>query len=321
MTHRLMQSPSYRGRRPARSAVVSVAVLAAATATAFTPLPLALNVAALAALVIIPGAAAVDVLLSEGCGVLHPGRGRSPRSLRPLLEDRAIRLPLAVVLGAVGMLAVALALNAAGMPIRSTSVAAGTAALGALLIVARLVITVGTRHNSPSPVIAGDDVRTGTGPIRPTLRAIAAVGASAAVIVGAVAGAVALQPKVPEAYTTLTFLDANWLSAPEQPVQAGLPVRINWEMRSFGYLPDAQLTAAEVQVDGSAVEDTAVDIGAPTLATAPGQPTVLDGSVTFPAPAEPGRHLVQVSVYPYAHQGLSEREPVMLTGFLEVHPA
>jgi hypothetical protein len=320
MTHRIVQSSPPRWCRPVGVAVVSLAVLAAAAATAFHQISPVLHVVALAALVIIPGAAAVDLLLSEPGCPLDPERERPPSSLRPLLEDRAIRLPLAVTLGAVGLLAVALALDAAGVPIRSTSVVAGTAALGALLILVRLAITIGTQRNSASSVIGDACIGAGASRIRPTLRIAAAVGAAAAMIVGAVAGAVALQARVPETYTTLTFLDASWLAAQVQPVQAGRPVRINWEMRSFGYLPEAQLTAVEVRMDGSAVEGTALDIGVPTLPTAPDQPTVLDGSVTFPAPTEPGRHLVQVSVYPYAHDGLSEREPVTLTGFLEVHP-
>lgn len=320
MTHRLVQAPPPRWRRPVGSAVVSLAILAAAVAATVNPVSRMFHVAALAALVIVPGVATVDVLLSER-GCLHRSkRDRFRHSLRPLLEDRAIRLPLAVVLGAVGLLTVSLALNAAGIPISSTSVAIGAAALGTLLVVVRLAIRVAAPVNSRSSATADGEHRRDHRGFRPTLRRTALVGAAATMIVGAVTGAVALQVKPPEAYTTLTFLDAGWLTAPEQPVQAGLPVRINWEMRSFGYVPETQLTAVEVRVDGSAIEGTALDIGTPALATAAGQPTVLDGAVTFPAPTEPGRHLVQVSVYPYAHDGLSEREPVMLTGFIEVHP-
>ncbi|WP_418004904.1 hypothetical protein ACNO8X_08275 [Mycobacterium sp. PDNC021] len=286
--------------------LAQVSALAAAAVAVVATAPVPLRVLALAALVLIPGTAAVHLLFSS-----PGGSPRAERRPRAPLADPAIRLPLTVVFGVVELLAVVLVVNVAGLTIDGRSVALGTALLGAVLVVT--VAAVADRTT---------DMTSGVSLFRARLPALGqkTAAAMAAVIVlgGGLAGAIALQPKNTETYTTLTFLDPSWLSAAEQSATAGAPVRINWELRAFGYRPDARTIGVTVRIDGVDNPDLALDIRLLTDAAGTGQSTDFYGAVTFPAPVAPGRHLVQLLVQPYPRESFAARDPVMLTGFLRV---
>lgn len=290
-TQRLLPpSRSVRARVEVAAAQLSALTLAAGAATLHTPL--SVRLVCLAILALIPGSALTRLLLGES---RH----------RPLLADPAIRLPLTVIFGGITLLAVVFALNTAGVPLRTAPVAVGTALLGAVLVLCQAV----RRLPRFGPGVAA--LRT------PVLACTAA----ATVIAAAVAGAIAMQPTPADNYTTLTFADPSWLSDQTQAVVAETPVRINWILRSFGYVPDPETTAIEVRVDGRQSTSIAIDMGVPSAPTGPDQAVELGGAVTLPAPATPGRYRVSLAVYPHALTALGERAPVTLTAWLEVSPA
>lgn len=288
MTDLSTQRPVRSRRRAAWTALAQLALLGIAAAATLQPAPIAVHLVCLAALTLIPGSALTHLLLGES-------------GTRPLLADPAIRLPLTAVFGAVTLLAVMLTLHAAGAPIRTTSVAVGAAALGVVLVLGR------TARRLPA---------YGPGPIA-LLRPMIGLLVAAVVLTAAIAGAIALQVHPKETYTTLTFAEQSWLADQSQPEVAGAPVRINWKLRAFGYIPDPQATSVELRLDGSPMTDIAVDIGVPTI-PGPDQISELDGAVSFLAPAKLGTHRVSVSVYPRAVDGIGDRQPVMLTAWLEV---
>lgn len=282
--------PPVRSRR--RTAWITLArlvLLALAAAVTLAPAQPAVHLGCLAVLTLIPGSALAHLLLGES-------------GTKALLADPATRLPLTVVFGAVTLAAAVFALNTAGVPITTTSVATAAALLGAVLVVGQAV----RRLPAYGP--------GATALLRPAMGVILAT----IVLAGAIGGAIALQIHDKETYTTLTFADQSWLAEPSQPETAGAPVRINWNLRAFGYVPDSQATSLELELDGSPVTDIAVDIGVPSVPSGADQPSELSGSVRFLAPSIPGTHRVSVSVYPRAVGAVGEREPVMLTGWLEV---
>jgi len=280
--------PAYGAMRVAVLQLVLLALAVAAVTLFSSPWPVQLI--SLAVLALIPGSALTHLLLAE----TRP---------RPLLADPAIRLPLAVVFGAVTLLALTFGLNIAGVPIKTTSVAVGAAVLACALVLGQAV----RRSPRYGPGLASLG--------RPTAAAVTA----AAAIATAVACAIALQPKTTETYSTLTFVDHSWLVDPSQPAVADSAVRVNWMLRTFGYTPNPSATSAELSLDGNPTAKIAVDIGTPALPTGPGQPTELGGAVTFAAPSSPGIYRLSISVHPSPVGGLGGREPVTLTGWLNVN--
>lgn len=285
-------SPIRTPRSRLRVATIQLVMLSGAIAVIQLQTPRVITLAALAVLTLVPGYALIRLVLGE-------------TSPRPLLADAAIRLPLTVVFGVVTLLAVTFILDIAGVPIRTTTVAVGVALSGAALVLGAAMRRLPRYGPSPRALT------------RPFLGAVAA----ASVLAAAVAAAIWLQPKNNESFTTITFADESWLTQPNQPVAAAAPVRINWIMRSFGYLPDPEATGVEVMIDGSPLTSIGLDFDEPTVPAGPDQPAQMGGAVTFAAPATPGEHLVSVTVYPRAVNALEERQPVMLTGRLKVSPS
>ncbi|GAA2554929.1 hypothetical protein [Mycolicibacterium diernhoferi] len=253
--------------------------------------PPVVGLACLAILVLITGSALTQLLLGES-------------RRRPMLADPLVRLPLTVVFGTVSLLAVVLALHFGGVRIGTTGVTAGTAAMGAALVIGQGMRRLPRFGPRPAELI------------RPAL----ASSAAAAVLAVAVVAAIALQPKAAESYTTLTFADQSWLSEASQRAVAAEPVTVGWILRSFGYLPDPALTAVEVALDGGPLTAVAVVLGDFSAAAQPGDPIEISGSVTFAAPDSAGLHRVSISVYPHSKGALHERLPVTLTGWIEVAP-
>ncbi|MGJ6126758.1 hypothetical protein QN239_29685 [Mycolicibacterium sp. Y3] len=298
-----MSNRSVRTRRVLRQSIGQVLALVLAAAPSLISLPVTLRAAASAVLVVLTGSALVRVLLAEPRAV----RSRASRDL-PLSGDPAIRWPLTGVLGAAGLLATVLVLAAVGLPLNERSIGAGVCALGALAVGAAWLL----RRDR-----CGNQAHEGGGqlPMRRLVRTGTSVLAAVAVIGGGFAGALAIQPKESATYTSLTFADISWLTAQDQPVNAGGLVRIPWEMNAFGYQPDVAMTAVTIRIDGAETSGIALDIATPVSSA---DSVDVLGAVTFRAPIEPGRHLVDVIVHPYTRDSLQEREQVMISGFLKV---
>jgi hypothetical protein len=94
-------------------------------------------------------------------------------------------------------------------------------------------------------------------------------------------------------------------------------VRLNWAVRGYSTELSRDLTRVSVMVDGQPVDDIAVDLGPVTDGDTPGATSLLQGAVTFPAPADPGRHDVVLTVVPDAEPAA---EPGPLRTTVEVLP-
>ena len=294
-----------------RSAGVATACLVAltlilATALVVAGVPVALRLACVAVLVGIPGVALVRLML---------GRSRRPqRDGEPFDRgsDPAVRATLAVLLGILLSLFVTLALNTARVRISGASVAISVGAAGLVLLIAARCQRLGRKapgqkHSAALPLI------------RPaTLRTVAALTCCAAALAAAFAVANALQPPEQNRYTSLNFLDSKPFSADRDVVAPADPVRIDWVIRGVGYEFSPRLTSVEVRVDGSPVEDVAVDLGTVTPPDISGATGAMVGAVTFPAPRAAGRHSVLLTVHPVSGDGVPLPDPGFLTTSVEV---
>ncbi len=282
--------PSYAVLLPALCAKLMVLGVAALVVTT-TACPLVVGLACLAVLVLITGSALAQLILGESRN-------------RTLLTDPAVRLPLTVVFGTVSLLIVVFALHFSGAHIGTGTVTLGIAGTGGAAVIGQSLRWLPRLGPSPAELV----------------RPLSGATAAAVVIAAAVVAAVALQPKAAESFTTLTFADQAWLSEPAQPAVTAEPVRMNWILRSFGYLPDPGLFSVQVVLDDVPLSVVAVDLGDVVVAAQPSDFSEMKGSVSFLAPNAAGLHRVSISVYPYGRATVAERAPVTLTGWIEVGP-
>ncbi|MBB5163307.1 hypothetical protein [Mycobacterium sp. AZCC_0083] len=250
--------------------------------------PAALRIPAMIVLLLIPGAALVRLLTG-------PAAGAS--------ADRAVRLPLSVLLGILLWLAVALLLDAFGIALRPPTLALGAGITGLALLVLAGVARRPARQSSTPQAVAARTTKT--------LRSAVAVAGAALVIVAAACGAAMMLGKPVERYTTLGFVDSKPFTGEIPAITQGQTVRLNWVLRGVGCIPSSALTSVRLTVDGDAVGDIAVDIDGDADQT-------LTGAVTFTAPIEPGRHTVELAVLPAAGDGTPLPEPGYVSTFLEV---
>ncbi|MDT5080774.1 MAG: hypothetical protein QOJ80_5411 [Mycobacterium sp.] len=254
--------------------------------------PVPLRILALVVLLMVPGVTLVRLLTG--------GDPDSPR-------DPAVRVPLAILLGILVWLAVALSIDAVGLPLASTGLALGVGACGL-----GLAIVAGLRREPRSEPRSVHVT---------TMRASRAYPAFVSVLAAAVVVAVAaylastMITRPVERYTTLGLSDNKPYAGETPAVRPRDAVRLNWILRGFGCTPSPTLTRVRLTVDGVAMDGVAVDLG--TDETSDGGAT-LDGAVTFTAPAVIGRHLVELAVLPAADGGAPLPEPGYVSTFLEV---
>ncbi len=281
MTHR-----TDLGRRSRWTYCITVvALILAAVLAVRANVPVPLRILCLPVLVVIPGAAALTLIL----GV----EGRT--------TDRMLRIPLSVLLGFLVCLFVTLTLHVAGIRIDAASLAVGVGIVAAVLVIAAVWL-----RGAAAPALT----------VAP--REIVAVLGSAGVLVAAVIGAQALQPHHVEYYTSLSFDDSRPFAGEPYVAAPNAPVRLDWVVRSFGYRMSAGPTGVQVWVDGSVVNQTAVDLYPVLGADISGATGTMGGAVTFTAPAEPGRYPVRLEVSPVSANGVELPQPGTLTTFVEV---
>jgi hypothetical protein len=271
-----------------RSTSAVVAALGVAVMIVVLESPVVLRVPALTVLLLIPGVALARLLT-----------GDSPGSL----GDRAVRIPLSVLLGILLWLAVALLLNVLRIYLGAKSLAFGVGTTGLVLVIVTGIRAQRTPGSSTPGAVAArvaKAVRSGT-----------AVATTAVVIVTAAYCATAMISWPVERYTTLGFVDSKPFAGEVPGVASGQAVRLNWMLRGVGCAPSPTLTSVRLTVDGNAVEDVAVDVTGDSSGT-------LTGAVTFTAPTTPGNHMVELAVLPAAEGGTPLPEPGYVSTFLEV---
>jgi hypothetical protein len=272
------------------SSIAAVVASGSALVVVALESPMALRVPALVVLLWVPGAALVRLLAGDTIG--SPG-------------DRAVRIPLSVLLGILSWLAVAMLLNGFRISVGPTSLALGVATTGLVLVILAGIRRRPTARSSTPPAVAAR--------VSGALRSGASLAAAAAVIVAATCCATTLISKPVERYTTLGLVDSKPFAAEIPAVRRGQTVRLNWVLHAVGCVPSPELTSVRLTVDGNAVGDVAVDINGDGDTDG-----TLTGAATFTAPKLAGRHLVELAVLPTADGGGPLPAPGFVSTFLEV---
>ena len=269
---------------PGASFILAASAFGAAVLVVAVQAPAALRLPALAALSLIPGVALMRLLLGGAQG--H-------------LRERAVRLPLAALLGLLVWLGAALSLNGIGVPLEPRNLALAVGAIGLVLV-------------TTDGILRSTDGRTRT-PRSTWLAATRGAGIGVSIVVLAAAAYVASTLIVTpvERYTTLGFTDDKPYAGEVPLVTHARPVRLNWALRGFGCRPSPTLTSVRLAVNGVATDAVAVD----TTETPNG---TISGAVTFTAPDRPGRYLVELTVVPTAQDGVALPAPGYVSTFVEV---
>ena len=301
------RTPSQLMRRLGPVVAVLVAVM---VIHANSPAPL--RIFCIPILLLTPGVALTTLLLGAVRPLAYPLDGPAPADRR---ADPAVRIPLSVLLGILVCLFVTLALHILGIRITATHLALGVGVTSVILVIGAAlrwtIIDGGAGGNT-------GQASTDTSRSHRAVRVLAAAVCSAAVLASAVIAGRAVQPHHDDQYTSLAFVDSRPYAAERYVVAAGTLIRLNWVVRGFGYDFTGGPTSVEVRVDGTSIENAAVDLGpvtGPDIAGATGART---GAVTFTAPAAPGRHSVQLIVSPVSEGGTDLPAPGFLTTFVQV---
>lgn len=271
---------------PVRPALIRVGVVIASVA-AFAAValhaPVGVRLIASAVLLIVPGIGLARLLLPR-----KESRG----------SDGALVIPLAIVLGMLVWLGVAMGLNAFGVKLGSTAIALTLTGVG--LVLAGLAIR--------RPLALRGAPAVGR------YRTAAAVVTAAALLTGATAAAIALIPTPTAPYTTVAFVDDAPFGDRAPAAAAGSTVRLEWVVRGYGAMLSPAQTSVRLAVDGVPISDVAVDMSPDTTAAS----ASISGAVTFAAPVVPGRHTVDLFVQPTAQDGSDVPGPGYLSTPLEV---
>lgn len=261
--------------RPAGTLVPAVAVCAA-TALAVLPSPVLLrSFVVFPVLVLVAGHHAARLVLG------HPARDEEG-------VDGLLRTVLPVLLGTLALLAVVLLLGVSGIPIATTAVAVGTGSVALVLLLAarwRAPRSAGTTSGPP-----GRSVR---GAARRAVRTAVAV----LVLSAAVAGAVALRPVPVERYTQLALAEPDAVAGRQLSAVTRTPVTLRWTLRGYGSSLSDAGPAVDVTVGQVPALGVRAEVGRVEPGTAPGVVAERRGTVTFTAPAAPGRYDVRVTVH------------------------
>lgn len=283
-------------RRLSFACALPIALVALAMLTAMSDAPWAIRVLAVPVLIVIPGAALVALLLGER-------------------EDPAVALPLTVLLGLLLWLIVSLLLHLTGTRINATSLAIGVGAVGLLTTIERQRRRVRDHEQFVTKL---GPVATIPAEVAHRIRAACTVIGAIAAIVVAIVVAEAIQPPHVERYTSLGFTDTSPFADGHDDADRGGQVRLNWTLRGYGYDLSASSAAVRLTVDGSPVDDIAIDINLSTAPDIPEATSTIAGAVTFAAPRQPGRHVVALTVVPAASDGTTLPAPGFITTVLEV---
>jgi hypothetical protein len=283
--------------KPVINPVAIWVAVAATSAAAFVAValdaPVGLRLIASAVLLLVPGVGLMRLLLPP-----DEDRGADP----------ALAIPLSLVLGVLVWLGATMGLNGFGIPLGPVTVALTVTAAG--LVVAGAAIARG--GGVPRPLASMRETVTRH------YRSAAAVVATGVLLCGATALAVALIPTPTPPYTTVGFVDDKPFGDGAPVVTAGSMVRLNWVVRGFGCQLSPTLTSVRLAVDGAPVGDVAVDVSPDTTTDVAEASGAISGAVTFPAPAEIGRHTVELSVLPTAKDGTDVPMPGSISTSLEV---
>lgn len=285
-----------RLKRAINPVLIWVAVAAtslAAFAAVALDAPVGLRFIASAVLLLVPGVGLMRLLLSR-----DEDRG----------SDGALAIPLSLVLGVLVWLGAAMALNGFGIPLAPATMA--LTVTGAGLAVAGAAIARG--GGVPRPLASMRDA------VSRHHRSAVAVVVTGALLCGATTLAVALIPTPSAPYTTVGFVDDKPFGDGAPAVTAGSMVRLNWVVRGFGCQLSPALTSVRLAVDGVPVNDVAVDVSPDTTTDVAEASGELSGAVTFPAPAEVGKHTVELAVLPTAQDGTDVPMPGYISTSLEV---
>ncbi|WP_141562642.1 hypothetical protein [Mycobacterium neglectum] len=276
---------------------IPTAVLVLAMFGSMTQAPWPVRIVAAGVLMILPGAALTRLLFGER-------------------EDQAIRLPLTVLFGLMLWLATALILNLIGTSINATSLAIGVGVVG-------LPATVASQwrrsHNVHTYTADVGTTATLPGEPRRRMKDVGAVICSVAAIALALVVAEAIQPHHVERYASLGFIDTpQFVDGRIADAAPGGQVRLNWVLRGYGYDLSTTSASVSVTVDGSPVDNVAIDVGPSTEPDEPGATSTVDGAVTFAAPMNRGGHVVAVTVVPATTDGTAVPAPGFISTVLEV---
>lgn len=309
--------PAVQSRTPFRlirflGPVLAVVAIVIAVIDVHANSPAPLRIFCIPILVLTPGVALTTLLLGAVRPLAYPLEDPAPADRR---ADPAVRIPLSALLGILVCLFCTLALHILGIQITATHLALGVGVTSVILVVGaarrRTMIDSGAR--GPTGRASTNTSRT-----HRALRVLTAAVCSSAVLASAVIAGRAVQPHHDDRFTSLAFVDSKPYAAERHVVAAGTPVRLNWVVRGFGYHFTGGPFSVEVRVDGTPVEDVAVDFGPVTGPDLPGATGAMTGAVTFPAPATPGRHSVQVGLSPVSQIGTDLPPVGFLTTFVQV---
>lgn len=297
MTDLQFRLPRVAGVRHVLAYVIPTALLVLAILGSMTQAPWPLRIVAAAVLVILPGAALTTLLFGER-------------------EDPAIRLPLTVVFGLMLWLVVALILNLIGTSINAPSLAIGVGVVGLPATIERQRRRLRGGHAFTADVGAAATV---PGAPAHRIKAVGAVICSVAAIAVALIVAEAIQPHHADRYTSLGFIDTpQFVDGRAAGAAPGGQVRLNWVVRGYGYDMSTSSASVTVTVDGSPVDNVAIDVSPSTEPDEPGATSTVAGAVTFAAPIEQGRHVVAVTVVPATADGTAVPAPGFISTVLEV---
>lgn len=272
----------------APSSIAAVVAVSVAIVIVALESPVALRIPALLALLCIPGAALVRLLT---------------RNVVDNPNDRAVRIPLSVLLGILLWISVALLLNAFGIPLGPMSLALGAGVTGLVL-----VVLAEFRHH---PARDASSPRALAEKVTKTLRSGAGLALTTLAIAAAACCAVLIVGKPVDRYTTLAFVDNKPFTGEVPIVTPGEAIRLNWVLRGVGCVPSPTLTSVRLTVDGNAVGDIAVDID-------DDHDGILTGAITFTGPIVPGRYEVELAALPAADDGIALPAPGYVSTYLEV---
>ena len=219
--------------------------------------------------------------------------------------DRLLNTSLTVILGLVATLGVVLLVNATGQPLTTGLLTVALTGLTIIAVIAAFGSTLGRRAVEP--------------PGRPSLRSSVQVGVgvllSAALLVGAVAGARALRPVHEQQYAMLAFTQAERFDESPLQTQPGAPVRIGLGLTSYDSTLPATTPNLEVAVgDSPATSLRSRWFG--VLSDDPfdnGSTNERRGTISFAAPRTAGLYRIRITM-PDPVSG----EPLLLTTDLRV---
>lgn len=255
--------------------LVLAAAVCAATALAVLPSPVLLrSFVAFPVLVIVAGHHGARLVLG------HPARDKEG-------VDGLLRTVLPVLLGTLGLMAVVLLLGVSGIPITTTGVAVGTGSVA-------LVLLLAARWRVPRP--AGTTSGSLARSVRVAARRAVPTAAAVLVLSAAVAGAVALRPVPVERYTQLALDEPDVVAGRQLSAGTGTPVTLRWTLRGYGSSLSDAGPAVDVTVGQVPAVGVRAEVGRVEPGTAPGVVAERRGTVTFTAPATPGRYDVRVTV-------------------------